>query len=105
MVQWVLKENGNVIPRRLIRPLRVDELHSDIEIKKRETFDTLIERRHDTSTTPSNVSPSDPKEDDGGGLDAWLVYHDDIGSDQTYPLMTLSTPMVSFYVSSQYMID
>ena len=78
MVQWVLKENGHVIPRRLIRPLRVDELHSDIEIKKRETFDTLIERRHDTSTTPSNVSPSDPKEDDGEARNEWLVCHYDI---------------------------
>ena len=44
MAQWVLKANGKVVPRRTVRPLHVDELHSPQEIKKRETFDALIER-------------------------------------------------------------
>ena len=42
MAQWILKANGNVVPRRLLRPLHVDELHSAVEIKKQETFDALI---------------------------------------------------------------
>ena len=76
MAQWVLKANGNVIPNRTLRPLHVDELHSAVEVKKREIFDALIERRHGTSTTPSNISPSS-KDDDGGALDEWSAYHDD----------------------------
>ena len=58
MAQWILKANGEVISRRTLRQLHVDELHCAIEVKKRETFDALIERRHGTSTTPSNVSPA-----------------------------------------------
>ena len=37
-------------------PLHVDELHSPQEVKKRETFDALIERRWGTSMTPPPVS-------------------------------------------------
>ena len=36
MAQWVLKANGNVVPRRTARSLHVDELHSPQEVKKRE---------------------------------------------------------------------
>ena len=52
MAQWVLKANGNVVPRRTIRPLQVAELHSPTEIKKRDTFDALIERRWGTAMMP-----------------------------------------------------
>ena len=45
MAQWILKANGRVVPRRSLRPLKVDELHSPVEIKKREVFDELIKRR------------------------------------------------------------
>ena len=31
MCQWVLKANGNVVPRRSLCPLHVDELHSNME--------------------------------------------------------------------------
>lgn len=41
----ILKANGEVIPRRSWRPLKVDELHSEEEKKKQAIFDALIERR------------------------------------------------------------
>ena len=78
MAQWVLKANGNVVPRRTLRPLQVDELHSPTETKKRETFDALIERRWGTSTKPSNVIP--PKDED-----TWEEYHDDDESPRLIP--------------------
>ena len=56
MAQWVLKANGQVVPRRTSRPLHVDELHNLQEIKKRETFNALIERRWGTSMSPPPVS-------------------------------------------------
>ena len=34
MAQWVLKENGNVVPHRTVRPLHEDELHNPQEFKK-----------------------------------------------------------------------
>ena len=55
MAQWILKSNGRVVPRRSLRPLKVDELHSPVEIKKREVFDELIQRRWGSPMTPSNT--------------------------------------------------
>ena len=55
MAQWILKANGRVVPRRSLRPLKVDELHSPVEIKKRDVFDELIKRRWGSPMTPSNT--------------------------------------------------
>ena len=55
MAQWILKASGRVVPRRSLRPLKVDELHSPVEIKKRELFDELIKRRWGTPMTPPNT--------------------------------------------------
>ena len=41
-----LKANGEVVPRRSYRPLKVDEQHSEAEKHNRTVFDLLIERRH-----------------------------------------------------------
>ena len=49
MAQWVLKANGNVVPRRTLRPLQTAELHSETEKRKRIIFNTLIEKRWGTS--------------------------------------------------------
>ena len=55
MAQWILKANGRVAPRTSLRPLKVDELHSPAEIKKREVFNELIKRRRGSPMTPSNT--------------------------------------------------
>ena len=60
MAQWVLKANGNVVPRHTARPLTVTETHSTMELKKRGTFDALVEKRWGTSMSPPPV----PKDDD-----------------------------------------
>jgi hypothetical protein len=44
--------NGKVVPRRSVRPLQKAEIHSPSELKKRQVFDELIERRHGTSINP-----------------------------------------------------
>jgi hypothetical protein len=49
MCQWVLKGNGKVVSTRSVRPVNPLEIHSEVEIKKRQVFDELIERRHGTS--------------------------------------------------------
>lgn len=49
MCQWVLKSNGNVVPRRSLRPLKPEELRSETENDKRKLFDALIAKRHGTS--------------------------------------------------------
>jgi hypothetical protein len=49
MAQWILKANGNVVPRRTLRSLNTAELHSRTEAKKRTIYDALITRRWGTS--------------------------------------------------------
>ena len=43
--QWVLKANGQVLPRHTARPLKVEEKHEPVESKKRSIFYDLIERK------------------------------------------------------------
>ena len=62
MAQWILKANGKVVPHSSSRPLKVDEIYTPIEIKKRAVFDGLIERRWGTSINP-------PKQTDAEDLD------------------------------------
>ena len=61
IAQWILKVNGRVVLRRSLRPLKVDEIHSPLEIKKREVFDELIQRRWGTLMTPPNTHNSAAK--------------------------------------------
>lgn len=69
MSQWILKGNGNVVPRRSLRPLNTSELHSPTEQKKRDVFDALIERRWGTSINPPKTETLDTKEE-------WEEYED-----------------------------
>ena len=78
MAQWVLKANGNVVPRRTARPLTVAETHSTTELKKRGTFNALVEKRWGTSMSP----PPGPKDDEQSVFDE---YEDDDESKHVVP--------------------
>ncbi len=52
MSQWILKANGQVVPRRTSRPLKVEEIHSVSEQGRQTIFDGLIARRWGTSINP-----------------------------------------------------
>ena len=77
MAQWVLKANGNVIPRRTVRPLQVAEIHSETEKKKRKLFDELIERRWGTSINPPKALQRQSTDD----LEDSFDYTGDIAED------------------------
>jgi hypothetical protein len=62
MAQWMLKANGEVAPRRSSQPLKVDEIHYAVELKKRTMFNGWIEKRWGTSINP-------PKWNDAENLD------------------------------------
>ena len=70
MAQWMLKTNGEVVPRRKRIPLQVAEKHSPVEIKKREIFNDLIRRRWGDSVTPART---DIKAD----VDVFIAYEDE----------------------------
>jgi hypothetical protein len=78
MAQWILKANGNIVPRRSSRPLTVGEIHSAENISKPKTFDGLIERRHGTSINP-------PIESDEDTTNEWEEYEDDDEPARTSP--------------------
>eukprot|EP00957_Ditylum_brightwellii_P093901 7150663-Ditylum_brightwellii.AAC.1 len=60
MAQWVMKSNGNVVPPRTLRLLKVEELNSKTEIRSRNLFSSLIERRWSTSMNPlPETAPND----------------------------------------------
>jgi hypothetical protein len=65
MAQWILKVNGKVVPRSSSSPLKVDEIHSTIEIKKRTVFDGLIERRWGTSINLPKQTDAEDLDDNG----------------------------------------
>ena len=64
MAQWIMKANGNVVPRRTSRPLKPEEIHSPEEAEKRKVFDGLIERRWGTSINPPNTEKPTNEDDD-----------------------------------------
>jgi hypothetical protein len=76
MAQWILKANGNVVPRRSSRPLKVDEIHSAQEQQKRKIFDGLIERRHGTSINPPLII-SDDENNENYSDNEFEEYEDD----------------------------
>ena len=55
MTQAVLTYKGTVIPHRTIRRLRVEELHSPVELEKQRLFDEVIRKKlGDASTFPTS---------------------------------------------------
>ena len=63
MSQWILKANGRVVPRRTVRPLRIDEKNCPNEQKKRNLFDELISTRWGTSLHPPEKPLNDSFEE------------------------------------------
>jgi hypothetical protein len=52
MAQWCLKANGQVVPRRTVRPISADELASETEQRKRNVFNEAIKSRLGPSASP-----------------------------------------------------
>ena len=61
MAQWILKANGQVVPRCSVRPLHPGELTSPSEQSKHQSFNALIDRRFGTLINPLQQ----PNDDDG----------------------------------------
>ena len=63
MSQWILKANGQVVPRRTSRPLTVAERYSSIEVEKQVTFNALIERKWGDPISRSKVEDTTDSEE------------------------------------------
>ena len=65
MTQWILKINRQVVSRRSLRKLRLDDLSKDMEVAKRAAFDASINLIHgDSFTVPEKDFEPNPQ-------DAW----------------------------------
>ena len=66
MTQWILKQNGGVVPRRTIRKLTSEMLapSNEVEKAKRDAFDIDIRRKLDDSFSPpvDVLQPENSKE-------------------------------------------
>ena len=61
MTQAILTDKGTVVPRRSIRHLTIEEIHSTIEQRKREAFDSKIKEKLGDSLTPRPNTNTLPK--------------------------------------------
>ncbi len=82
MAQWILKANGNVVPRRSHRPMKTEEVHSEQEQRKRKLFDDLIEKRWGTSINPPSTEGS--SDSDNGGTE-FEEYEDEVEEARIVP--------------------
>ena len=83
MAQWILKSNGQIVPRRSLCLLKYEELHNNVvEDTNQSHFDQCIKERHGDSLIPL---PSTKQED------IELLHHED---DEQPPLeMTKTDPV------------
>ena len=63
MAQSILKKNGEIVPRRTCRRLRIDEIHSEVEKTKRAEFDKSILKIHGDSMSIPVCDPKSKPED------------------------------------------
>ena len=52
MSQWILKDNGQIVPRRTARKLMPEEMNNPVEDRKREIFDNMIREKLGDSLSP-----------------------------------------------------
>ena len=64
MTQWILKQNGKIVPRRTMCRLTQEGLTRPSEIKKRAEFDAAIEKRYGNSFTLPKRRPKDGQGED-----------------------------------------
>ena len=64
MTQWVLKQNGKIVPRRTMRRLTPEELARGIEIKKRSEFNDAIKARYGYSFSLPDKTLKNPQDED-----------------------------------------
>ena len=68
MLQWVLKQHGQIVPQQTMRKITPDKLLRESEIKKRELFNSAIKTRYGDSFTLSekfNIKRGNTQDDDG----------------------------------------
>ena len=70
MCQWILKSNGQIVPRRMVRRLSPSEDNNPVEIEKRRVFDECIKNRlgNSISAPPQEVKPE---------FNTFIPYEDD----------------------------
>ena len=67
MTQWVLKKNGQIVPRRTMRHLTPEEWAWETEIKKRSEFNDAVKARYGDSFSLPDKTLENPQDEDNTG--------------------------------------
>ena len=62
MTQWVIKQNGQIVPQRTMRRLTPEEWAREIEIKKRSEFNDEIKARYGDSFSLPEKTLKNPQD-------------------------------------------
>ena len=65
MVQWVLKSNGQIVPRQTMRKLTADKLVRESEVKKHADLTDAINKKYGDSLSLPDSSIPKPKDANG----------------------------------------
>lgn len=85
MSMWVLKSNGEVVPRRTLRRLNPEEVASDVEKTKRATFDALIYQLYGDSMDARVKDDTTSSSDEVDEPPAFVPYEDPIEEPRLIP--------------------
>ena len=107
MTQWVLKSNGNVVPRRTNRPLNTSELSSETEKRKRNIFDELITERWGTHVPakPPNDEEDPATNTDNVKEDPFEGYEDEDESPRVIPEMDDTIDAAGNAINQQHVYE
>ena len=89
MSQWILKSNGKIVPRRSVRPLNKEELHSKAEQDKRDLFDKLVKEKLGDSVNP--MPKGNEFELNHDAADEWVDYED--GEQEPWHIPSVDDPV------------
>ena len=67
MTQWVLKQNGQIVPRMTLRSLIPEEWARETEIKKRSEFNDAVNARYSDSLSLLDKTLKNPQDKDDTG--------------------------------------
>ena len=85
MTQWILKSNGQVVPRRSVRPLSQSEKFDETQIAMRSSFTMLIKENPKLSGTLTPQTTIKDQEQAGEEDNVYVPYEDDSTKPWTIP--------------------
>ena len=102
MAQYVLTSKGTVVPRRTLRPLQPSELNTEVERRKRTSFDEIIRSRlGDAMSTPSKPLAPDYVPYADGELDPPPIHEIDDDPIENDGTAVFEKPITDYLINAE----